>query len=89
MDLGLASSGGESPEPPTAMRRHGGGGGGDRSVSGSDGLWVWSPEPLGGDLRFVVEWAQVGIPIGEVTLDGVAIADAATGVRSLWDTVEQ
>ncbi|MCD2440692.1 hypothetical protein LQ757_00215 [Agromyces sp. SYSU K20354] len=87
-EFGFAMPGGGSPEPPTAMPRHGGSSGGDRSVSGSTGLWVWSPEPLRGELRLVLEWTQVGIPICSVPLDGDAIAGATLGVRPLWDEAE-
>jgi hypothetical protein len=85
VDVTLAMPGGEAPEPPTTMQRHGGGGGGERSFTGSSGLWVWAPDRLRGQLTFVTEWAQVGIPATAVSLDGDEIADAAGRVRPLWE----
>ncbi|MEV1128463.1 hypothetical protein [Agromyces sp. NPDC049794] len=85
-DFSLATPGAAEPEPPTVMPRHGGGGGGDRTCTGSQGLWVWAPEPLRGELTLVTEWAQLGIPVTTTTLDGGAIAGASRRVRPLWDT---
>lgn len=85
VDVALAMPGAEAPVPPTAMQRHGGGGGGERSFAGSSGLWIWAPDRLRGELTFVTEWAQVGIPVTAVMLDGDEIAGAVSRVRPLWD----
>jgi len=84
-DFSLAMPGAAEPEPPTVTQRHGGGGGGDRTCTGSQGLWVWAPDPLGGELTLVTEWAQLGIPVTATTLDGDAIGSAVDRVRPLWD----
>ena len=79
---------GEEPAPPTTTPRHGGGGGGERSFTGSNGMWVWAPDSLPGELALVTEWAQAGIPVTVVSLDGDEIADAVGGVRPLWEDQE-
>lgn len=73
-------------EAPTAMPRHGGGGGGDRTFTGSNGLWVWSPDPLLGELTLVTEWTQAGIAATAIGLDGDEIADATRRVRLIWES---
>jgi hypothetical protein len=82
--VALGMVGSASPEPPTLMPRDGGGGGGPDLVSGSHGIWVWSPEPIHGALTFVTEWAQLDIPVTGAVLDGGEIAVARSGVRPLW-----
>jgi hypothetical protein len=85
VELSRAMPGGEEPAPPTTMPRHGGGGGGERSFTGSNGLWVWAPDSLPGELTLVTEWAQAGIPVTAISLDGDEIAHAVGAVRSLWE----
>lgn len=80
----FAMPGSEALEPPTATQRHGSGGGSERSFTGSSGLWVWAPDPLRGELALVTEWAQAGIPVTAVPLDGDEIARAVDAVRPLW-----
>jgi hypothetical protein len=60
---------------------HGGGGGDDRSTRYDYLAW---PLPGEGELRFVVEWEELGIPETSATLDAAVLAEAAAQARPVW-----
>lgn len=73
-----------TPEGPLLLRHAGGGGtssGGD--VAMKPGYWLW-PLPPPGPVRISCEWPFVDIALSTVEIDGAALLDAASQVRSLW-----
>lgn len=73
----------EEPTGWSLMDHGGGGGGGDRRYSSSSRLWLW-PLPPAGPIELVAEWKARGINEVRMVVDGSALRDMVTNVRSLW-----
>ena len=74
----------DDPEGPVFIHRGGGGGQGGRNrVTMNHDYWLW-PLPQPGPIRVSCEWPLVGIPLSTAEIDGAALVEAATGVRSIW-----
>lgn len=77
---GWPGPGAEEVSDAPALSSTGGGGGG-RSYDQS--YWL-HPVPPPGPLVVVCSWPAFGIPEGRATVDGAALADAASRVLVLW-----
>jgi hypothetical protein len=73
----------EEPSGWSLMNYGGGGGGGDREYSSSSSLWLW-PLPPAGPIELVAEWKARGIDEVRMVVDGSALREMVTNVRSLW-----
>ena len=71
------------PEAPALTVNGGGGGGGPTRNETTQQLWLW-PLPPAQSFELVLEWRDRGIGETRVTLDGAALAAAASGVQQLW-----
>ena len=70
----------EDPPPGPVMMPQGGGGGGRRW---DHDVWMW-PLPPPGDLHFVCEWPDHGIPLTRRTVDAELVRAAAAQAEVLW-----